>query len=471
MVRELFSQRVSDLFLTAIAITGAYSLKLSFSLAGFAGPAEAGIHFPFLFLLTMVCCGLSFHYSGIYEFNGRHVSFDRVFLRVVKSILLGTVGTILVLYLLNHTAGSHLLMMLFLGLDTLLMSAYRADIYLRRKQGLNCREILIIGSRDRARELIGYVTANETLGYHLLGCLDVSPELVGTEVAEGVAVIGTMGDFRRLLLQRAVDEVIFALPLAKVENVVDFISFAEEQGVNVRIMPDWQIPELMYQPKVASVFIDQFVGLPTLVVSSVPHKDLALLVKYAADYCLAAVGLLVLLPLFTVLAVLIKLTSVGPVFFRQERVGLNGRKFMLYKFRTMVADAERLKAGLLAANEVDGPVFKIERDPRVTRLGRFLRKTSLDELPQLINVLQGEMSLVGPRPPLAEEVAKYSHWQRRRLSMKPGITCIWQVNGRNSVHFEEWMRMDLEYIDKWSLLLDLKLLLKTIPAVIFGTGK
>jgi exopolysaccharide biosynthesis polyprenyl glycosylphosphotransferase len=469
MFREQYGQMASDLFLTAIAFGGAFAMRLALSI--FTYPPGTNFHFPFLLLITMVCCGLSYHYSGIYEFRGRHVPFDKIFLRVAKSISLGAAGTVLLLYLVNQTAGTHLLMLLFFGLDLLLLSAYRADIHLRRKQGLNRREILVVGSRERARELIGYVAANKELGYHLIGCLEVSPDLVGTEVAEGVTVIGVMEDFRGVLLERAVDEIIFALPLVKVENVLDYISFAEELGVNVRILPDWQIPELMYQPKVASVFIDQFVGLPTLAVSSVPHQDLALLVKYLLDYCLAAIGLLALLPLFAVLAVLIKLTSTGPIFFRQERVGLNGRKFMLYKFRTMVPDAEKLKASLLVANEVDGPVFKIENDPRLTKIGKILRKTSLDELPQLINVLRGEMSLVGPRPPLAEEVAKYSHWQRRRLSMKPGITCIWQVNGRNEVRFEEWMRMDLEYIDKWSLLLDFKILLQTIPSVLLGTGK
>jgi lipopolysaccharide/colanic/teichoic acid biosynthesis glycosyltransferase len=171
------------------------------------------------------------------------------------------------------------------------------------------------------------------------------------------------------------------------------------------------------------------------------------------------------------IAVSVKVSSKGPVFFRQERCGLNGRKFILYKFRTMVPEAEKLKGRLLAANEMDGPVFKIKNDPRVTPLGKILRRTSMDELPQLINVLRGEMSLVGPRPPLPSEVKEYKHWQLRRLSMKPGLTCIWQVSGRNDVGFEEWMRMDLEYIDRWSLLLDFKLLLKTVQVVILGTGR
>jgi lipopolysaccharide/colanic/teichoic acid biosynthesis glycosyltransferase len=169
-------------------------------------------------------------------------------------------------------------------------------------------------------------------------------------------------------------------------------------------------------------------------------------------------------------ALAIRLTSAGPVLFRQERVGLNGRRFSLYKFRTMIVDAERQRDALLSLNEMDGPVFKISRDPRVTPVGAFLRRSSLDELPQLFNVLWGQMSLVGPRPPIPSEVRQYEAWQRRRLSMKPGITCLWQVNGRNKIGFRQWMAMDLEYIDKWSLGLDLKILAQTIPAVLKREG-
>jgi exopolysaccharide biosynthesis polyprenyl glycosylphosphotransferase len=268
-----------------------------------------------------------------------------------------------------------------------------------------------------------------------------------------------------------VDEVVFAMPLQVIDNVADYFIFAEEQGLSVRVLPDWQIPQMMYQPKIASVFVQNFVGIPTLVLSSVPRKEFSLLVKAILDRSLTLAGLLVLSPLLVLIAVSVKVSSKGPVFFRQERCGLNGRKFILYKFRTMVPEAEKLKGRLLAANEMDGPVFKIKNDPRVTPLGKILRRTSMDELPQLINVLRGEMSLVGPRPPLPSEVKEYKHWQLRRLSMKPGLTCIWQVSGRNDVGFEEWMRMDLEYIDRWSLLLDFKLLLKTVQVVILGTGR
>ena len=195
------------------------------------------------------------------------------------------------------------------------------------------------------------------------------------------------------------------------------------------------------------------------------------MIKTAFDYVAGAVGFVVALPVFAVIVLAIKLTSKGPVFFKQERSGLNGRRFQLYKFRTMVDNAEELRETLEAQNEMTGPVFKMANDPRITAVGKILRKISLDEFPQIINVLKGEMSVVGPRPPIPSEVGEYDLWQRRRLSMKPGITCIWQVNGRNKIDFGEWMKMDLEYIDNWSLWLDFKLLLQTVPAVLMATGK
>jgi exopolysaccharide biosynthesis polyprenyl glycosylphosphotransferase len=189
-----------------------------------------------------------------------------------------------------------------------------------------------------------------------------------------------------------------------------------------------------------------------------------------ADIVLASALLVLLSPVMLIVALAVKLSSPGPVLFRQIRCGLNGRPFVFLKFRSMYVDAEHLKAGLQAQNEMDGPAFKMRRDPRVTPVGRFLRRTSLDELPQLWNILKGEMSFVGPRPAVEEEVEQYEPWQRRRLSMKPGLTCLWQISGRNELTFDEWMRLDLEYIDNWSLWLDLQIALKTIPAVLFGRG-
>jgi exopolysaccharide biosynthesis polyprenyl glycosylphosphotransferase len=195
-----------------------------------------------------------------------------------------------------------------------------------------------------------------------------------------------------------------------------------------------------------------------------------MLAKNVLDAFLAAFGLILSSPVMALAAMAVKLTSPGPVIFKQYRCGLNGRKFKIYKFRTMVDNAEEMKKNLVRFNEIKGAAFKMKNDPRITPVGRFLRKTSIDELPQLFNILKGDMSFVGPRPPLAEEVVRYDCWQRRKLSMKPGLTCLWQINGRSNVSFEQWMKLDLEYIDNWSLLKDAEILVKTVPAVLKGTG-
>ena len=210
---------------------------------------------------------------------------------------------------------------------------------------------------------------------------------------------------------------------------------------------------------------------PTFLLWRTPEANVGLLVKSLFDRIGGFVGLVIVAPLLMAIALAVKLSSTGPVIFSQTRCGLQGRPFRLLKFRTMVGNAEELKDSLQARNEMDGPVFKIKDDPRVTPIGRWLRRLSLDELPQLVNVVKGEMSLVGPRPPLPSEVRDYDLWQRRRLSMKPGLTCLWQVGKRNDTTFDEWMKQDLEYIDNWSLWLDAKVLARTLPTVIKATGR
>ncbi|MGH9378691.1 MAG: sugar transferase, partial [Terriglobia bacterium] len=216
--------------------------------------------------------------------------------------------------------------------------------------------------------------------------------------------------------------------------------------------------------------LDHLRGTPLLTFSPTPEDEYFMLLKRAADFVMAAVLLVLLSPLFVILAALIKLTSRGPVFYRQTRCGLGGRQFTLYKFRSMRADADLKREELAALNELDGPVFKIKNDPRRTAAGRLMRRLSLDELPQLLNILKGDMSFVGPRPPLPEEVEHYEGWQRRRLRMSPGLTCLWALEGRSHLSFKRWMELDLEYIDHWSPMLDWKILLKTIPVVLLGRG-
>jgi exopolysaccharide biosynthesis polyprenyl glycosylphosphotransferase len=264
--------------------------------------------------------------------------------------------------------------------------------------------------------------------------------------------------------EKAIDEVIYCKSIFDQNEIQRFIYDCAEVGVVFRMQS-----QLLNCVKMQSTlsFLNQ---MPFLTFRTTPDNYLALKMKSFMDYSISLIALIILFPLMGVIALLIK-TDGGPVFFLQKRMGLNGRRFLCYKFRTMVVNAEQLKDSLMSQNEQEGPVFKIKHDPRVTRIGRFLRKTSLDELPQIINVLKGDMSLVGPRPPIPSEVKQYKRWQTRRLSMKPGITCIWQVSGRNNIPFEQWMKLDMQYIDNWSLKLDLLILLKTVKVVFTGDGQ
>ncbi|MGB7947533.1 MAG: sugar transferase [Candidatus Binatia bacterium] len=275
-----------------------------------------------------------------------------------------------------------------------------------------------------------------------------------------------VAELEAIIARQPIDEVLVALPPNKYGTLVEtIVRRCEEEGIIVRVRTE------MFDLQVARSYVDELEGVPVLTIRSGPQDDWQLLAKRLIDIVASAALLVALAPLFAVVALLIKLDSPGAVFFKQERIGLNKRRFRLLKFRTMVDGADAQQAELEHLNEAAGPVFKIKKDPRVTRLGRFLRRCSIDELPQLFNVLKGDMSLVGPRPLPVRDVERIdvrSH--KRRFSIKPGITCLWQVNGRSNIGFEDWVRLDLEYIDKWSLGLDARILLKTIPAVLKGPG-
>jgi len=275
-----------------------------------------------------------------------------------------------------------------------------------------------------------------------------------------------LADLGTIISHEPVDEVIVALPLRRRRDLIEkIVEACEEQGIMVRVRTD------LFDLRVARPQVDTIDGVPVVTIRSGPDDGWQLVLKRVIDILGSAALLLLLAPLLLLVALLIRLDSPGPVLFMQERVGLNRRRFKLLKFRTMVQEADKKQELFEALNEADGPVFKIKNDPRVTRLGRVLRQFSIDELPQLINVLKGEMSLVGPRPlPLRDVKLIDAQWHKRRFSVKPGLTCLWQVNGRSDVSFERWVRMDLEYIDTWSLSLDLKILLKTIPVVFRGSG-
>lgn len=335
-----------------------------------------------------------------------------------------------------------------------------------RLRGRNLRHILIIGTNRRAVRVARIVERSHELGYRLIGFMDQDWDGMEEFRQSGFQVVANIDEFLSYVRNNIVDEVLVCLPFKSFyERNYQIVSSCEEQGIIVRLLPDF------FDLNLGKFRVEQIEDLAIITVYTSEMRDWQRTVKHAFDSAAALLLLLVTLPVMLLTAVAVKLSSPGPLFFVQERVGLNKRRFKLYKFRTMVRDAEKMLAELELFNEMDGPVFKIKDDPRITPLGRVLRKTSLDELPQLFNVLNGDMSLVGPRPlPVRDYEGFDQDWNRRRFSVRPGITCLWQISGRNHLSFEEWMRLDMSYVDRWSLWLDIKILAKTIPAVLRGTG-
>ena len=314
------------------------------------------------------------------------------------------------------------------------------------------RRFVLVGDREETSRLRRDLKAKSPEAIDIIAELDLSQ--------------GDVHKLVELLHEHSVNGVIVSAKRALFDEVENAIRACELEGVEVWLVADF------FKTQICRTSFDDFYGQPILVFRTAPEASWQSVIKQVVDFIGAVLLLIVLSPLLLLIALLVKITSPGPIFFQQHRSGLNGRPFMLYKFRSMVTNAEQLKHELAAMNEMEGPVFKVTGDPRITTFGKFLRKFSIDELPQLYNVLRGEMSLVGPRPLPVDEVKRFNDLaHRRRLSVKPGLTCLWQISGRNKVKdFRDWVRLDLEYIDNWSLWLDFKILCRTLPVVLAGTG-
>jgi len=411
-------------------------------------------------------------WSTMLYLNGMYSSlhtrrFPEIVWIVIKSSFFASLASGSFIFLFKFQFVSRIFFAIFVvvNITLILLEKIAAFSFLRygRKHEYHCPRVLIVGTGKRASGVINKIKSHPEWDLKILGVINDEPCREVEEV-KGVEVIGNLDDISEILHGYAIDEVIFVVPRSRLSYIENAIHACEIEGVKASIAVD------LFDLQIAKSYNTALNGIPLLTFKTTVPDEQQLFIKSAMDIIISGFGIIMLSPLFLIAAILIKLTSPGPVLFKQIRVGLNGRKFVLYKFRTMYRDAEAKQAELKALNEMDGPVFKIKKDPRITPVGRILRKFSLDELPQLLNVFVGDMSMIGPRPPLPNEVAQYESWQRRRLSMRPGVTCLWQISGRNKIDFNEWMKLDLKYLDNWSLWFDVKILIRTVPAVLFGTG-
>jgi exopolysaccharide biosynthesis polyprenyl glycosylphosphotransferase len=425
-----------------------------------------------LFICFLVIWYILFSAFSLYSSKRMASRWDEIWdigrATTLGSIAVAVFGLVFRIWLVNRV-----FLVLFWVLTTTLMILSRMVIrevlaYLRR-HGKNTRNMLVIGTNARALELVDRIQRKPELGYRILGFAD--EDWHGSEefTKQGHSLVSDLDGLPSYLRRNIVDEVVLALPIRSFHTYASKIAAAcEQQGIVVRFMPN------IFDLKDARQRADEFDGDPLISHETTITDFWGLAIKRGIDIVVSLTAIIFTLPILMVAAVLVKLTSPGPIFFVQKRLGLNKRMFNIYKFRTMGIDAEARLKDLEHQNEANGPVFKIKKDPRITLVGGFLRKTSIDELPQLFNVLKGEMSLVGPRPLQVRDYELFEthcgDWQRKRFSVRPGITCLWQIMGRSSTTFEKWMELDLQYIRTWSLWLDLEILAKTVPAVLRGSG-
>lgn len=453
----------------------------AFFLAFFLSARQTGLNFDeflsvrikltnlILFLCFALAWYLIFSWHGLYR-SRRIGLWKAEWWEVVKSITLGTLLLSMFAFLADISAVSRTFLAAFFLVSltgTLLMrTVLRLMLVGARRNGRNLRNVVIIGCGPRGESLGKELRNRPEMGYLLLGYIDDIPAPKNPLHGEPEKLLGPLDDFEKVVEIHEIDEVFIALPLIRYfEKITKIISVCESLGLVVRI------PAELFELRLAKADVDYLDETAILSLQTGTPAAVDLVLKRAIDVACSAAALLLLLPVFAVIAAAIKLDSKGPVFFLQERVGLRRKKFPLIKFRTMVTGAEKRLKELEQYNEVKGAAFKLKNDPRITRVGRVLRKCSLDELPQFLNVLKGDMSLVGPRPLPIRDVEQFdARWQKRRFSVKPGITCLWQANGRHQIGFEHWMELDLQYIDHWSLKLDFEIMLKTIPVVLRGTG-
>lgn len=405
--------------------------------------------------------------NGAYSYQ-RFSSFFREFSTIVKSVFYVALFSLSIFYLFGIKSYPRLyflvqfiiIIILLLFEKALLMQV--ANII--RKNGRNTKRIIVVGTGTRASKFIAAVKKNKSWGLEIIGLLTGEFEKIGQKLY-GLPIIDHYQNIRDVIKKFNPEEIIITISTKRFDKLREVLELCEQVGIQVRLNSDF------FGHLAKNIRVDKVFDLNIISFSFTKNSEIQLLLKRIFDFVISLILLILLSPLFILISVLIYIQDGSPIFYQWNVVGYNRKPIKSWKFRTMVKNADEIKRDLLSKNEMSGPVFKLSNDPRILPLGKILRKYSLDELPQLFSVLKGDLSLVGPRPPLQYEFNEFDLWHRRKLSVKPGLTCLWQISGRSNIkNFDDWARLDLEYIDNWSLLLDLKILIKTIPVVLFGKG-
>ena len=459
----------ADLILLAVVLdVTVFGLEAFMPLSVFA-QKTVQVHTIFAMVALLFLWKPALTLMGLYQ-SKRLTPQLREFPQLLRAAGVATIILAFVAFVFGVRTITPLVLLRFLPLSIccFMASRYSMRYVLKaiRRRGRNLRHVIVVGTNARALGFANNIIGRPELGYRLVGFVDdiwASPQPQG-ELPN--TLVSNLANFRPFLRTHVVDEVVIALPIKSFyDREEDLLRTCREHGIIVRVLTD------LFDAPASETNVNEVGTAPVVTFSTIPIDALRSAIKRAIDILASSLLLIILSPVLLAAYILVRLDSKGPAIFAQERIGLNKRHFRIYKFRSMVANAEKLQAQLESSNEAQGPVFKIKYDPRITCIGRFLRKTSIDELPQLFNVLKGDMSLVGPRPlPVRDFNGFNNDWQRRRFSVRPGITCLWQVSGRSSITFEQWMLLDMQYIDQWSLWLDMKILAKTIPAVVKGSG-
>jgi exopolysaccharide biosynthesis polyprenyl glycosylphosphotransferase len=459
---------IIDVLLINIALPIAYWLRYDLQLLRGVDPANNvpySVYLPMAGLLTIVLIFANRH-EGAYDFS-RNRSLSRDLYGVLNATTTAIMLLVVLVFFYRRLFYSRLifiyagiLILVFLGLARMARHAIMARM---RQTGRGVDRVLIVGAGEVGRAVMRNIIAEPELGYRVIGFLDDDPAKASTNIGP-IKALGPIENVPQIIKENAIDVVMVTLPWQYHLKIIRLVGEAEHIGIRAAVVPD------LFQLSMGGVLVEEINGIPLISIKQTALTGMNQVVKRIFDLLVSVPLGILTSPLWLAAAVAIRLDSPGPILFRQVRVGRHGELFTFFKFRSMRQDAEAELEKLRALNEASGPLFKIRDDPRQTRVGRFIRQTSIDELPQLLNVLRGEMSLVGPRPGLPSEVAQYQDWQRRRLDIQPGMTGLWQVRGRSDLTFDEMVMLDIYYGENWSLGTDVQILVRTVPQALFGDG-